>query len=1150
LCWRFLASKDFKSNYMSGTQYVRKLATAAAVSLALASGGAFGLGLGDIEMRSALNQPMQAEIRLTAVKSGELEGMIVQLASADAFARAGIERSSVLTDLSFSVDRSGPVPVIRISSTRPVVEPFLNFLVEVDWPQGRMIREYTVLLDPPVFMTSTATDRNTASDQAVIVQRGAEALVVPTPIDRGLSVDGEIVELDLLSLADVELISPQELVGGQLFDGRGFQLDAFDSSSEGEIVSLTDLSAPNTAAIQQRSQSVTETVDGFEVEVLGGGEEVGNSNNGFTSESDGSTIVSLNDINSAGVVSSGDDSVSVRQGDTLYEIARSKAVGGASIQQMMMALLKANESSFINNNINLVKAGEILRVPGASEATQLNQAEALVAISEQNQLWRDYRDQLRSGSGARLASTVSSSESLTQETQPTRPLQEVELLVEEEANTDGLADGAQAILDIARDEIRDRAELKLVADSTSTSTAASATADATSLSETDRLGEVNRKLQLAREELSSTRLQSSDLADQASELVNTTENLDSLVELRQTGVANLEAQLADARRNAENTVDAVGSFVEGANDSSVDLIADASATVGEVVDSGNNALTEAGEDLGEVELFSEGDNQQALQADNTLNLQTEVPAPPVQTTAWYQNLLSQPVKLLIAGGALLGTLGLAALLLWRRRRSDDVDEETAFGDDIDFIDEYEAADLQAELSQDRFDNIDDFGEVSTGIFASSDFDEQDTSNSLSNLDSTGAKPEVADVDDMQDLEFGSELQSVAVAASNVDIDRDDTISEVDVYLNYGLHGQAEELLNKAVESQPNNPDYARKLLETYHGQGNVDKYLSAAKNFHARFGGEANPDWNKIAVDGAELIPDEPIFHSVVAKVAPPTPSFHKESVKLTDDDFLPADETVGGSINRSIDATNNDEYLASSNNAENGSDLKAPVVAASAAVAAGFASLTSKPDSVGLDVDETDLMDQSLDPAFAFDEADLEATGDFSQIADDFAAEAGDNVDFPSFDDTVALSASSENFLDATIADSDVLSEALTMDEIDGVIGSADDLTLDLDQLSGDLELDSAELMNPDLSDIDLPEMSFNVDFDNFDNFDNYDASDAVAGSASNDSGAMETMLDLAKAYIDMGDKDSASSALDEIVKSGNPAQVTEAEILLRNIS
>ena len=74
---------------------MRKLATATAVSLILASSGAHALGLGDIEMRSALNQPMNAQIRLTSVQPGEADGMIVTLAPPDAFNRAGIERSQV-----------------------------------------------------------------------------------------------------------------------------------------------------------------------------------------------------------------------------------------------------------------------------------------------------------------------------------------------------------------------------------------------------------------------------------------------------------------------------------------------------------------------------------------------------------------------------------------------------------------------------------------------------------------------------------------------------------------------------------------------------------------------------------------------------------------------------------------------------------------------------------------------------------------------------------------------------------------------------------------------------------------------------------------------------------------------------------------------
>jgi len=239
---------------------VRKLATAAAVSLALASGGVFGLGLGDIEMRSALNQPMNAEIRLTAVKPGDLDGMIVQLASQDAFARAGIERSQEVIDLKFSVDSSSGAPVIRISSRRPIVEPFLNFLLEVEWSQGRMVREYTVLLDPPVFMTPSATQRNEAADTPAIVQSGDDALVVPTPIQRdNLQADAESA-LDGGELIDLDELSDVELLG-----------NSSATVVPGDIVSLTDLTQPNTEADAQR---VADDLENIQVALESDVEEV------------------------------------------------------------------------------------------------------------------------------------------------------------------------------------------------------------------------------------------------------------------------------------------------------------------------------------------------------------------------------------------------------------------------------------------------------------------------------------------------------------------------------------------------------------------------------------------------------------------------------------------------------------------------------------------------------------------------------------------------------------------------------------------------------------------------------------------------------------------------------------------------------------
>ena len=208
--------------------------------------------------------------------------------------------------------------------------------------------------------------------------------------------------------------------------------------------------------------------------------------------------------------------------------------------------------------------------------------------------------------------------------------------------------------------------------------------------------------------------------------------------------------------------------------------------------------------------------------------------------------------------------------------------------------------------------------------------------------------------------------------------------------------------------------------------------------------------------------------------------------------------------------------------------------------------------------------MDDSLDPAFAFDESDLEATGDFTELSDEIVAESEVLADLDSLDDSqLESTALEETSLDdtsgidftsidgvnaaanetlqideLTVGDNS-LDEAMDAEELDAMHTSVEDLTLDLDQLSNELELDSADLMGTDLADLDIPELTAENEL--------LLDSGGVLGDGSDE---METMLDLAKAYIDMGDRDSASSTLSEIVKGGSPEQVTEAETLLSKIS
>lgn len=112
--------------------------------------GAYSAGLGRLTVNSALGQPLSAEIELLAVDKAELDSLNASIASGQAFKDAQIEFAPALSTLQFKVDRKADGrPVLKVSSTKPVNDPFLDMLIELNWASGRLVREYTVLLDPP-----------------------------------------------------------------------------------------------------------------------------------------------------------------------------------------------------------------------------------------------------------------------------------------------------------------------------------------------------------------------------------------------------------------------------------------------------------------------------------------------------------------------------------------------------------------------------------------------------------------------------------------------------------------------------------------------------------------------------------------------------------------------------------------------------------------------------------------------------------------------------------------------------------------------------------------------------------------------------------------------------------------------------------------
>jgi len=136
---------------------VRKLVLAIAAASALSSGMAHALGLGELTLKSTLNQPLVAEIELLDVKELTAAEVVPSLASPDDFAKAGVDRQAFLNDLTFTpvLNASGK-SILRVTSSKPLSEPMVKFLVQVMWPNGRLLRDYSVLLDPSKFSPQTA----------------------------------------------------------------------------------------------------------------------------------------------------------------------------------------------------------------------------------------------------------------------------------------------------------------------------------------------------------------------------------------------------------------------------------------------------------------------------------------------------------------------------------------------------------------------------------------------------------------------------------------------------------------------------------------------------------------------------------------------------------------------------------------------------------------------------------------------------------------------------------------------------------------------------------------------------------------------------------------------------------------------------------
>lgn len=307
---------------------INNLRSALAIALIAAAGPAAALGLGQIQVKSRLDQPLLAEIQIISNDPGELEQLQARLASPETFRRVGLEPPSGITaDLQFSValDARGN-PVIRVTSSAPVNQPLVSFLVEVDWGQGRLVREYSALLDTPRTVAAPAQP----------------------PIQAPVMAPSNTIQQPVIAPPPAVAVTPEPLPE--------------ETPGEPQAVPSSD---PRPVAPEPAAAAIAVAPDPVPVAAP---------------------------VAAAAPPVAEPAQVNVQSGDTLGKIAGAlDASRDYTLDQTMLALLRANPEAFINDNINLLKQGAVLRVPTTGEIAQYSQAEAAAVVRDHVDQWRALR---------------------------------------------------------------------------------------------------------------------------------------------------------------------------------------------------------------------------------------------------------------------------------------------------------------------------------------------------------------------------------------------------------------------------------------------------------------------------------------------------------------------------------------------------------------------------------------------------------------------------------------------------------------------------------------------------------------------------------------------------------------------------------------
>jgi pilus assembly protein FimV len=995
----------------------------------------YTLGLGEIEVNSALNQKLNADIELLSATPEDAETIIVKLASRKEFSRAGLDRPYLLNDLRFKSVVINDVLYIKVSSGSPIREPFLNFLIEIDWPNGHLLREYTVLLDPPVFMTQQSS---TAANVAPAASNNTDFRPASGDSDNTIAV----------------------LAPGVSVSSRPASTSQAPASSQASWIP---------APVSAQQNSINQPAGSYKV----------------------------------------------KKGDTAWSLADvMRPDQGVTVPQMMIAMLRANPESFINGNVNGLKRGYILRIPDYNQITSISNADALALVREQAALWRQYQ---QSQSGGQPVSAM-------------------------EADDAGASTGMAADSAAGRDVgSEDDAYLEIVSAGSGSSTISGK--DPTEMT----AQELRAELALARERVETGLVEKEALQQRVDSLQQDVESMQGMISIEDAELAGVqslnmpaegepieeamidESAMADADVNVidEDLADMSAEAVLDEMDESTVQDEDAELAEAEFVEEGaaEDALF-VDEALTEDESMAEMPEQVAPATDDFVATQPQAvdrkPADPLT------QLLNDPMMLAAAGGGLLLFLALIGLIIKRRKAATEtVVPVTASGfDDLEILADDIASDVE------NTEQVEQESPVA---------DEE----SVDDADSIPGN--------VQDSAEDTAIEEADVPAE--DEPRDDVIAEADVYLAYGIYQQAEELLTQAIADNPERDDYRVKLAETHFASKNADAFAEVASDIKQRVDDDASPAWTKVYAMGQELCANNPMFQGSEADVADNSslsPDSPEMDVDLSLDEQL--DEEPLGLPESEADAevvepVNELEFdLSDTGAVEEPTDTEDEF---SLDIEAEELEIDIKDEAEGIDL--TDDVEESLDltdiDIGLDEETDDSSVGDGSTdvleaAVEEDVADVDMDIDFGLVDTGADLEvAATEEDIAVDLTDE---AESLDMD----LAEEAESLDMDLTEEAKPLDMDLVEDTDdetkldetvPDEAKADEAVLVASNDFGDDD--DDFDL------SSLDDVDEISTKLDLARAYLDMGDNEGTKGILEEVLADGDDEQKHEASELMAKL-